>query len=243
MTDQEIRNSLNDQNRRLLDDIENFISVRFEEWDKDFYAGKISKSEGCGVVYCKPDLHQAKIAHELLHIKTGYSLGDDNVMLGMAHKSGNPIVRMIITDDLCEGLLNQTEHYLFFDEYLNLGYNAIDFFENLRLQMEAELWKETIIKHGIGNNGTYTTTEVYSYLAVLILFLLYPVKGQYSHQYKKVSKAVLELSTAMDRFVGELLTIRIDSQEKGRMQAAYETLAGDIIRWVNNSKIIPSLVR
>ena len=226
MTDQEIRNSLNDQNRRLLDDIENFISVRFEEWDKDFYAGKISKSEGCGVVYCKPDLHQAKIAHELLHIKTGYSLGDDN-----------------ITDNLCEGLLNQTEHYLFFDEYLNLGYNAIDFFENLRLQMEAELWKETIVKHGIGNNGTYTTTEVYSYLAVLILFLLYPVKGQYSHQYKKVSKAVPELSTAMDRFVGELLTIRIDSQEKGRMQAAYETLAGDIIKWVNNSKIIPSLVR
>lgn len=240
MTDLEIKNSLNDENKRLLDDIENFISVRFEVWDKDFYAGKISKSEGCGVVYCKPDLHQAKIAHELLHIKTGYSLGDDNVMLGMAHKSGNPIVRMIITDNLCEGLLNQTEHYLFFDEYLNMGYNATDFFENLRLQMEAELWKEAIIKHGIGNNGTYTTTEVYSYLAVLILFLLYPVKGQYSHQYKKVSKAVPELSTAMDRFVGELLTIRIDSQEKGRMQAAYETLAGDIIRWVNNSKIIPS---
>ena len=44
MTDQEIRNSLNDENKRLLDDIENFISVRFEEWDKDFYAGKISKS-------------------------------------------------------------------------------------------------------------------------------------------------------------------------------------------------------
>ena len=243
MTDQEIRNSLNDQNRRLLDDIENFISVRFEEWDKDFYAGKISKSEGCGVVYCKPDLHQAKIAHELLHIKTGYSLGDDNVMLGMAHKSGNPIVRMIITDDLCEGLLNQTEHYLFFEEYLNMGYNATDFFENLRLQTEAEQWKETIIKHGIGNNGTYTTTEVYSYLAVLILFMLYPVKRQYVHQYKKVSKAVPELSAAMERFVGELRTINIEPQEKGHMQAVYEALADDIIRWVRNSKIVPSIGR
>jgi hypothetical protein len=240
MTNLEIKNSLNDENKRLLDDIENFISVRFEVWDKDFYAGKISKSEGCGVVYCKPDLHQAKIAHELLHIKTGYSLGDDNVMLGMAHKSGNPIVRMIITDDLCEGLLNQAEHYLFFEEYLNMGYNATDFFENLRLQTEAEQWKEAIIKHGIGNNGTYTTTEVYSYLAVLILFLLYPVKRQYAHQYKKVSKAVPELSIAMDRFEVELRAIRIDSQDKGRMQAAYEALAGDIIRWVNNSKIIPS---
>lgn len=242
MTNQEIRNRLNDQNRRLLDEIEESISVRFEEWDKDFYAGKISKSEECGVVYCKPDLHQAKIAHELLHIKTGYSLGDDNVMLVMARQSSNPIVRMIITDDLCEGLLNQAEHYLFFEEYLNMGYNATDFFENLRLQMEAEQWKETIIKHGIGNNGTYTTTEIYSYLAVLILFLLYPVKGQYAHQYKKVSKAVPELSTAMDRFKGELGAIRIDSEEKGRMQAAYEALAGDIIRWVNNSRITPSLV-
>lgn len=242
MTDQEIRNSLNDQNRRLLDEIEKSISVRFEEWDKDFYAGKISKSEGCGVVYCKPDLHQAKMAHELLHIQTGYSLGDDNVMLVMARQSGNPFVEMIITDDLCEGLLNQAEHYLFFEEYLNMGYNAIDFFENLRLQTEAEQWKEAIIKHGIGNNGTYTTTEVYSYLAVLILFLLYPVKRQYVHQYKKVSKAVPELSIAMDRFEGELRAIRIDSQDKGRMQAAYEALAGDIIRWVNNSRIIPSLV-
>lgn len=120
----------------------------------------------CCVVYSKPDLYQAKIAHELLHVKTGYSLGDNNVMLDMARQSGNPIVRMIITGDLCEGLLNQTEHYLFFEEYLNMGYNATDFFKNLHLQAEAEQWKKTIIKHGIGNNGTYTTTEVYSYLAV-----------------------------------------------------------------------------
>ena len=243
MTDQEIRNSLNDQNKRLLDEIEQSIPVRFEEWNEDFYAGKISKSEGCGVVYCKPDMNQAKIAHELLHIKTGYSLGDNNVMLEMARQSRNPIVRMIITDDLCEGLLNQSEHYLFFEEYLNMGYNATDFFETLRLQAEAELWKETIIKHGIGNNGTYTTTEVYSYLAVLILFMLYPVKGQYAHQYKKVSKAVPELSAAMERFVGELRSINIEPQEKEHMKATYEALAGDIIRWVRNSKIVPSIGR
>ncbi len=239
MTDQEIRNSLNDPNKRLLDEIEQSIPVRFVEWNEKFYAGKISQSEGCGVVYCKSDMHQAKIAHELLHIKTGYSLGDDNVMLEMARQSGNPILRMIITDDLCEGLLNQAEHYLFFEEYLNMGYNATDFFENLRLQIEAELWKEAIIKHGIGNNGVYKTTEVYSYLAVLILFLLYPVKGQYAHQYKKVSKAVPELAETMERFVGELRTINIKPQEKEHMQAAYEALAGDIIRWVRDSKIVP----
>lgn len=243
MTDQEIRNSLNDQNKRLLDVIEQSIPVRFEEWNEDFYAGKISKREGCGVVYCKPDLHQAKIAHELLHIKTGYTLGDDNVMLEMARQCGNPIVRMIITDDLCEGLLNQAEHYLFFEDYLNMGYNATDFFEKLRLQADAELWKETIIKDGIGNNGVYKTTEVYSYLAVLILFMLYPVKRQYVHQYKKVSKAVPELSAAMERFVGELRTINIEPQEKGHMQAVYEALADDIIRWVRNSKIVPSIGR
>jgi hypothetical protein len=239
MTDQEIRNSLSEQNKRLLEEIEKSIPVRFEEWDKDFYAGKISKSEGCGVVYCKSDLHQAKIAHELLHVKTGHSLGDNNIMLVMARQSRNPFVRMIITGNLCEGLLNQAEHYLFFEEYLNMGYNATDFFENLRLQSEAEQWKETIIKRGIGNNGTYTITEIYSYLGVLMLFLLYPVRRQYARQYNKVSRAVPELSAAMERFVGELRTINPETQERERMQATYEALAGDIIRWVCNSKILP----
>lgn len=243
MDDQEIRSRLNEPNRQLLQEIEsNMLPVRFEEWDESHYAAKIAKSQGCGIVYCMPDLYQAKIAHELLHIKTGFSLGDDNVMLDMARQSGNPLVMMVITEDLCEGLLNQAEHYLFFEEYKNMGYNATDFFEELRLQTAAEQWKDKIIKHGIGNNGTYTTTEIYSYLAVLILFLLYPVKGQYKSQYKKVSKAIPELSSAMEIFVGELQAINPETRERGRMQAAYEVLTNDIIRFLGNTKITLPLV-
>lgn len=240
MNNQEIRNSLNDVNIRLLDEIEKIIPVRFDEWDKNYYAGKISIKDGYGVVYCKPDMHQAKIAHELLHIKTGCLLGDNNIMLVKARQSRNPLSRMIITEELCEGLLNQTEHSLFFDDYMAMGYNAVDFFESMKLQVEADLWKDIIIKNGIGKGGAYSTTEVYSYLAVLILLLLYPVKGQYNHQYKKISKAIPELANAMERFVGSLQTISIASTDRNRMQSTYEALASDIIRWLDNSTVKPS---
>ena len=240
MNNQEIKDCLNNGNKLLLDEIEKMLPVRFEVWDENYYAGKISMKEGCGVVYCKPDMHQAKIAHELLHIKTGYLLGDNKIMLVRARQSMNPLSIMIITEALCEGLLNQTEHSLFFEDYMAMGYKAVDFFESMKLQVEADLWKDTIIKNGIGKGGTYSTTEIYSYLAVLILFLLYPVKGQYNHQYKKISKAIPELANAMERFVGRLQTISITSTDRNKMQSTYEALASDIIKWLDNSKVIPS---
>lgn len=238
MDDQEIRSKLNEQNQRLLHEIEsNMMPVRFEEWDVSHYAGKIAKSQGCGIVYCMSDLHQAKIAHELLHIKTGYLLGDTGIMLKVVGQCANPIAHAIIADKFCEDLVNQTEHSLFFEEYLAMGYNALDFFESMCLPREATVWIDLFDKQGLGRNGIITKDEAYSYLGVMILLSLYPIKGQYRQQLKKVSTANAELAGVMKKFVSTISTIVIEAGEKGKLQNAYMELANDIISWVSVNKV------
>lgn len=238
MDDQEIRSKLDAPNQQLLREIEsNMLPVRFEEWNASYYGSKIAKSQGCGIVYCMPDLHQAKIAHELLHIKTGFLLGDTGIMLKVVNQCANPMARAIIIDELCEDLVNQTEHFLFFEEYKDMGYNVSDFFESMCLPKEAADWIDVFEKQGLGRNGSITKDEVYSYIGVLVLLSLYPIKNQYRHQLKRVSKANTELAGVMKKFVNTISTIVIDVKEKNKLQNAYTELANDIISWVNANHV------
>lgn len=232
MNSDEIKYQLNEQNKKLLQTIEEFLPVRFELWDENYYGAKISKKENCGIVYCRTDLHQAKIAHELLHLKTGSLLGDDEVILSFVRKSISPQVYQIVSDSLCKDLLNHTEHYLMFEEYQSMGYNAIDFFESHSLQSEATQWINHIEKHGLGVKGYYTTNEIHSYIGLLILLYLYPIRGQYKYQIKKISKCIPSLAKIVKDFTDKLSEITTNSEDREKMEKAYVALATGLIEWI-----------
>ena len=240
MDNLEIRNKLNAQNLNLLQEIEStMLPVIFEEWSNNHYASKIAKSQSCGVVYCRPDLNQAKIAHELLHVKTGFLLGDCIIMLQIVGQCNVPLAELIIHDSFCEGLVNQTEHYLFYNEYLAMGYNTADFFESHAVPQSAQLWIDQFEKKGLGSNGIYNKTEVHAFLSVLILLMLYPVKGQYKHQLKRLSKVNPALFDIMKRYVNSLNNIKLTANDRNKLQDAYKDLANSIISWVGANRVLP----
>lgn len=112
------------ENVKLLDELKKDINIRFEKWGQNHWGAKLTDSDSVGIVYCPNEFSDAKIAHELLHLKIGHIMGH-NGYLHLQAALHPPYISRIFTDEVLTHLLNSYEHMKIIDEYRAIeGYST-----------------------------------------------------------------------------------------------------------------------
>ena len=131
MEEKLIRAWLNGANQKLLAEVVSFTPVKFTLWEEDYFACQVHKDEQgnqCEAeVFYKEPLEQAKIVHELLHAKTSLILGDNGIMYDIPDQTR--IFQYMMDKNNASAIVNACEHVIFFPDYLAMGFEEADSFE------------------------------------------------------------------------------------------------------------------
>lgn len=100
---------------QLVSEIEAVVPVKFTQWDNHYYSSVLKKNEDgspreAGIQFKLP-LEIPKIAHELLHMKVGLTMGDNGCMLTIPGKSF--WYRIFVKHGIVAQILNLCEHVIF----------------------------------------------------------------------------------------------------------------------------------
>lgn len=236
MTEQEIRNCLSNNNKKLLAEIEKKMPVKFSFWDKDCYACQVHKNENdeqCEVeIFYKEPLIQAKIAHELLHAKTSIILGDNAIMFAVENQSS--IFEFLIQKGASD-IGNACEHVIFFPDLLDMGYHLVDSFEQPKDLSNSLVSIDNLRNHGLKENGHYSTEKVFEYLGLLFTFLFYPDEKRFKKQVKVLSKIDIPLFTIVNKLKKSCTDCDIVPNNKDFMQESYFNFANDLNKWLEKA--------
>lgn len=231
MEEEHLRKDLDSQNKTLLSEIERRVPVRFTRWDNDYYASQLHKNSGgeyCEAeVFYKEPLEQAKIAHELLHSKTGLILGDNAIMFAVENQT-IPFQYMMKG---AENIGNVCEHVIFYPVYIEMGYNEEDFCEqakDLDRRMEELAF---LLKNGLKDKGHYSSQKVSQYLGLAFSFLFYPHEERFKKEVKQLRKIDVTLFSRIMRLKEACCNLDIIPENRDYIQEAYLDFANNMNDW------------
>lgn len=233
MGEKSIRDWLDCNNKKLIEEIEASIPVKFSHWDRDYFACQVHKDENgkhCEVeVFFKEPLEQAKIAHELFHAKICLTFGDNGIMYTI--KDQTVPFQCMMREDNASNILNCCEHNMFFPDYLEMGYKEEDSFEESKNlgKMFKEL--EELVKKGLKENGHYDINRVFKYLGLAFSFLFYPNDKRFAKQVKQLRTIDVTLFTRLKRLKDNCSDITITPDNKEFVQESYFSFANEINKW------------
>lgn len=232
---------LDDPCRNLLEEVSKHVTISFEARDDGAHS--------CDYVDTKRDaqeipvegrlrfyepLQVEKIAHELLHAKCSYLLGDNRHLYAIARQM-HPITQVIFNRDMCESILNQAEHYIFYKDYANMGYVPDLFVENVSFDETGwKLFKQTW-KIPVHENGV---TGVFNLICALHHILLFPIDNRFRHIAKELKNMNSQLYAIFKDFVNSISSIRLERNVLQPIEKNYENLIIDIDRWLIDNNII-----
>ncbi|MFR0679007.1 hypothetical protein [Dysgonomonas mossii] len=111
---------LDEQNKRLLSEIRNKISVKFEVFNKPYFENySINDSV---IIYVNPKIFKnSSVAHELLHAWfRGLGLHGSNMIYLSAREK--PKFSVVFDKKLCDHIGNCMDHYKIYPKFLEMGY-------------------------------------------------------------------------------------------------------------------------
>jgi len=237
MTEQEIRNSLDTAIKILLSDIEASVPVKFTKWNNDHFACQVHKNangEQCEaeILYKEP-LEQAKLAHELLHVKTSIILGDNSIMFSVE----NPcqLFTNFLSLENASNIVNVCEHVIFFPDYLDMGYEEEDSFEK-PTDLDKSL-KELIFleSHGLKEDGHYSSDKLFLYLSLVFSFLFYPNENRFKREVKRLRKINLPLFTIIKNLKAACSDLEVIPENRDYIQEAYREFAEKMNEWMTKA--------
>ena len=232
MNEEEIRAGLDEHNQQLVAYIEEIIPVKFTLWDRDYYECHVHKNNGILVeaeIKCKEPICQAKIAHELLHAKISVDLGDIGIMFTVENR--NAFFDAMMADESASKINNACEHLMSFPEYIEMGYDEKEFFEEAA-DLEARLVElDYLYNHGLKTDGHFESKKVFSYLSLLFSFLFYPNEKTFAREVKKLRKINVPLFVILNKLRFDCKDLDINPENRGFIQEAYWKYAKSINKW------------
>lgn len=232
MNEEEIRAGLDEHNLQLFAYIEDTIPVKFTMWDRDYYECHVHKDNGMLVeaeIKCKEPICQAKIAHELLHAKISVDLGDIGIMFSIENR--NAFFDAMMSDESASIINNACEHVISFPEYIEMGYDEKEFFEEAP-DIEARLEElDRLYNHGLKVDGHYDSKKVFSYLSLLLSFLFYPNEKTFAREVKKLRKINVQLFVIFNKLRLDCKDLDIIPENREFIQDAYLQFATSINKW------------
>lgn len=231
MDEEQLRKDLDSHNKTLLSEIELTVPVKFTNWDKDYYASQLHKNS-CGgyceaEVFYKEPLEQPKIAHELLHSKTGLILGDNAIMFAV-EKQTIPFQYMMKG---AEHIGNVCEHVIFYPVYLEMGYKEEDFCEQAK-DIDSRLEELSfLLKNGLKDKGHYSSQKVSQYLGLAFSFLFYPQDERFRKEVKQLQKIDVTLFSMIKKLKDACCNLDIIPENRDYIQEAYLDFAYNMNDW------------
>ena len=232
MNEEEIRDGLDNHNQQLVAYIENIIPVKFTLWDRDYYECHVHKDNGMLVeaeIKCKEPISQAKIAHELLHAKISVDLGDIGIMFAIEKR--NAFFDALMSNENASKINNACEHVISYPEYLDMGYEENDFFEE-ESDIEARLVElDHLYNHKLKVDGHFDSKKVFSYLSLLFSFLFYPNENTFAREVKKLRIINVHLFVIVNKLRMDCKDLDINPENREFIQDAYRKFAMSINKW------------
>ena len=230
MDEQQLRQWLDSNSKTLLAQIENAIPVKFTLWDNDSYGCQVHKNEkgenSDVEVFYKEPISQAKIAHELLHAKVDIILGDGITLFDVPHKC-KPLEGLLSNADQ---IVNACEHYIFFPDFLDMGYTEEESFEEYQLSDETRQLLDSLCQHGLKNGLFYDFNKVFQYLSLAFTCCLYPNDERFVKEKERLKKLDKVLYSKVDKLRDDC-DLKIIPENKQYLQDAYRGFSRSMNSW------------
>ncbi len=235
MNEQELRVWLNQPNQNLLEEIENIVPVRFTLWDKEYHGCQIHKSENdnyCPVeveIYYRNETSQAKIAHEMLHAKTGLILGDGISLFDVSNKT--LAYEGLLQIKNAEKIVTACEHVIFFPDYLDMGYREEDSFEENELSEESRNLLTFLCEHGLKLGGKYDVDRVFQYLSLGFTLYFYPNTERFQEEVGMLNQMDRGLFSKLRILRDACTDLEVMPENKEYLSEAYKRFGTEINHW------------
>lgn len=181
--------------------------------------------------YYEP-IESCKIAHELLHAKCSFSLGYDKAIYNIVEKVSTITSRQVLTYEMCESILNQTEHYIFYNEYINMGYESSKFVESISFP-ENE-WRIFAKNY---KSDTLSVTDIINLINTLHHILLFPIDNRFKTEIQQLKHMERDLFDAFKRFKKSLPDISLFTEgQTFPLEKQYEVLIKSIDAWCKSKE-------
>lgn len=223
---------------QLLDEVQQYFSVRFEEWAEDHCAFQVKKRDENqiateGSIYYYKNAKCEKIAHELLHAKCEYMWGSDYYEL--VGNGPSAIYNLIFNKYYWQMFSNHVQHYVMFKEYKRLGYDPLEFFEKL-IFPEKDMRKFAL--KGIKKvNGEYDARLLKYYLFAIVHVMLFPIDNRFKKQRKTFEQIDKSLFDIHYELRSKLDLIGFSANDRELILAAESIYKQKMIRWVSENNI------
>lgn len=187
--------------RELLAEVQNHVIITFElrndglrEYDYQTIERGDDMIPTKGRIRYYEPIESCKIAHELLHAKCGYSLGYDKAIYKMVQDLSTITAKQVLMD-MCESILNQTEHYVFFHEYTNMGYDCNNFFESISINEED--WNKFVANYQRTN---ISISDVTNLLNMFHHIMLFPIDNRFEAEKRQLKHIERDLFDTFKQF-------------------------------------------
>ena len=230
MDEEQIRAWLDENNTVLLSQIEAILSVKFTLTDKDSYGCQVHKNDNGEKseveIYYKEPLTQAKIAHELLHAKVDMVLCDGISLFDVPNLCK-------ATEALLENadqIVNACEHYIFFPDYLDMGYREEDSFEEYELSDNSKEQIDYLCQYGLKKGLKYDINRVFQYLGLAFTLCFYPNEERFAEEKERLRLVDKVLYSKVDKLRDDC-DIDLDQVNRDHLENAYRNFTKSINSW------------
>ena len=230
MEEEQILEWLDENNRRLLIEIENSAVVRFSPSDMDSYGCQVhridqNEEREVEIFYLEP-LSQAKIAHELLHAKVDLVLGNGISLFDV------PNITETYQNFLrsADQIVNACEHYIFFPDYLEMGYNVEESFEEYVLAEDVRDQYDALCLRGLRAGLRYNVNRVFQFMALAFTFCLYPDNERFADEKERLKRIDRVLYNKVDR-LREACDIDIIPENREWLEDGYRQFSRSMNSW------------
>lgn len=232
-----LKDKLNKQNVALLDEIEKIFPVEFEKWDEQHWGAKIKKNPNIGVIYYPSTFSDAKVAHELLHLKIGSIMGDNLTLLEYPKKLQNKMIENLFNHKVVEHFLNSYEHMKMFGSYKSMGFDEKDFFEDIMSSSNVSTISERIKKEGLTSKNGYCLRTLIEYISSVISCLSFPLDSRWTKELKIFKRADKALYEYIKKYWDDILNLPLSHKGKTEMENKHIELINNINHWMRDKKI------
>ena len=189
-----IEEQLDEQNKRLLSEVRNKMSVRFEIFNEPYFENFSINNNV--TVYVNPKIFSNSfVAHELLHawFRGLGLLGSNMIYLSVKDE---PKVNIILDKKLCDYIGNCMDHYKIYPKFLEMGYAPDSFLSSKGMQCDIN----SIRKLHTQINGIYLAKHLNNYIGFLISIYADHLPNNYSQHLIKMHSLEPELFDIISEF-------------------------------------------
>jgi len=224
---------LDENNKKLLSEIRNKMSVTFEIFNKPYFENfSINNSV---TVYVNPQIFtNSSVAHELLHawFRSLGLHGSNMIYLSAREK---PKFSVVFDKKLCDHIGNCMDHYKIYPKFLEMGYVPEDFLSSKGMQCDIN----SIRKLRIQNNGVYSAKHLNSYIGNLISIYADHLPNDYSQHLAQMQSIEPELFDIVTEFWQAWENVDIENPDH-ITRTDFETINDFIMNiecWIENKSI------